>query len=117
MKNERVAQRRLPTSSTRRALQAARVLVLATVLLGAGLITTRPTAAEGVPDFVEIWSHALRDAGAPVALSSPNVATLGGTRAVIVGDRSGHVYAFSLATGQAIRGWPASTGGIPVDST
>ena len=117
MKNERVAQRGLPTSSPRRALQVARVLVLATVLLGAGLIATRPTGAEGVPDFVEIWSHALRDTGAPVALSSPNVATLGGTRAVIVGDRSGHVYAFSLATGQAIRGWPASTGGIPVDST
>ncbi len=118
-------------------LKAARVLVLATVLTGAGLagagsagagliaagliaaglIGMRPAGAEGVPDFVETWSHALRDVGAPVALSSPNVATLDGTRAVLVGDRSGHLYAFSLATGEAIKGWPASTGGIPIDST
>ena len=59
-------------------LKAARVLVLATVLTGAGLagagsagagliavglIGMRPAGAEGVPDFVETWSHALRDVG------------------------------------------------------
>jgi PQQ-like domain len=59
----------------------------------------------------------LPDAGRPVALSSPNVAVLGGERAVVVGDRAGYLYALSLATGRDIPGWPASTGGIPIDAT
>jgi hypothetical protein len=67
--------------------------------------------------FVKVWSATLPDAGHPVALSSPNVATLGGVPAVVVGDRAGYVYAFSLAGGRAVPGWPASTGGAPVDST
>jgi hypothetical protein len=70
--------------------------------------------AQGV---VEVWSRALPDTGHPIGLSSPNVATLGGAPAVVVGDRSGYIYALSLATGQPLPGWPASTGGIPVDST
>jgi hypothetical protein len=69
------------------------------------------------PRFVEVWSQTLPDRGDPIALSSPNVATLRGVAAVIVGDRAGHVYAFSLANGKTVPGWPASTGGIPVDST
>jgi len=68
-------------------------------------------------DFVETWSRALPDTGHPIALSSPNVATLAGEPAVVVGDRAGHIYAFSLARGRRIPGWPVSTGGIPVDST
>jgi hypothetical protein len=67
--------------------------------------------------FVEIWSLTLPDTGRPIALSSPNLADLGGMPAVVVGDRAGHVYAFSLATGKLVPGWPASTGGVPVDST
>jgi len=87
-------------------------------LLTAALVVAAasPAAAQGL-DFVEQWSHTLDDTGAPIALSSPNLATLGGVPAVVVGDRAGHVYAFSLATGDAISGWPASTRGIPVDST
>jgi PQQ-like domain len=106
-------------------------LVTGALVTGAGL-TALPNPAAGaatataaVPatsrssnaGFVEVWSHALPDAGAPVALSSPNIATLDGVPAVVVGDRAGHLYAFSLATGNAIPGWPASTGGIPIDST
>jgi hypothetical protein len=64
-----------------------------------------------------MWSRTLPDAGHPVALSSPNVATLEGVPAVVVGDRAGYVYAFSLAGGRTVAGWPASTGGAPVDST
>ena len=37
--------------------------------------------------------------------------------AVVVGDRAGRVYAFSLASGDVVQGWPATTRGIPVDST
>ena len=36
---------------------------------------------------------------------------------MVVGDRAGHVYAFNLASGTTVPGWPVSTGGVPVDST
>ncbi|HXW79279.1 MAG TPA: hypothetical protein VEJ84_07250, partial [Acidimicrobiales bacterium] len=45
------------------------------------------------------------------------VAVLGGERTVVVGDRAGYLYAFSLANGGVVPGWPASTGGTPIDST
>jgi hypothetical protein len=78
--------------------------------------TTAPPPSHAV-ELVEVWSHALADRGHPIALSSPNVAVLDGKRAVVVGDRSGHIYAFRLGTGRPVAGWPASTGGAPVDST
>jgi len=65
----------------------------------------------------QTWSVTLPDAGAPVALSSPNVAQLAGGPAVVVGDRAGHVWALSLASGAGVQGWPFNTGGVPVDST
>jgi hypothetical protein len=70
-----------------------------------------------LPAITETWARTLGDAGAPIALSSPNVAELAGGPAVVVGDRAGHVYAYNLATGVGVPGWPASTGGVPVDST
>ncbi len=73
--------------------------------------------AASVRAFVEVWTQTLADTGRPVALSSPNIATLGGEPAVVVGDRAGYIYAFSLADGRPVPGWPARTGGIPVDST
>jgi outer membrane protein assembly factor BamB len=63
-----------------------------------------------------VWSENLAD-GSPVALSSPDVATLAGAAAVVVGDQGGHIYAFSLATGALVPGWPATTAGVPVEST
>lgn len=36
---------------------------------------------------------------------------------VLVGDRRGHLYAYHLADGSAVPGWPASDGGEPIDST
>ena len=87
------------------------------VLLATGLVwTAAPVQAQGLT-FIEPWSVSLPDTGSPVALSSPNVATLGGAPAVVVGDRSGHVYALSLGSGSPVPGWPVSTGGVPVDST
>ena len=66
----------------------------------------------------QIWAQdALPDTSAPIAESSPIVASLPGGPAVVVGDRAGHVYAMNLATGSTVPGWPASTGGVPVDST
>jgi len=66
--------------------------------------------------LTEVWGETLNDAGGPIALSSPNIANLPGGPSVVVGDRSGHVYALNLATGNEAPGWPVSTGGVPVDS-
>ena len=82
--------------------------------------TVVPTVAvaHAVSPGLPVWTQtSLGDAGNPIALSSPNVANLAGGPAVVVGDRAGRVYAFNLATGAAVPGWPASTGGVPVDST
>lgn len=90
-----------------------------TVVLAAGSTSVEvPAQAQGLTLAVtEAWSVSFDDGGSPVALSSPNVATLAGEKAVVVGDLAGHIYALSLADGSAVQGWPASTGGIPVQST
>ena len=44
------------------------------------------------------------------------VADLGGGPAVVVGDRAGYLYAYHLAGGSAVPGWPVYVG-APVDST
>ena len=45
-----------------------------------------------------------------MALSSPNVAELDGQPAVVFGDRAGWVYAFHLADGSSVAGWPYYAG-------
>ncbi len=62
------------------------------------------------------WTQTLNDTGNPVATSSPNVADLDGYPSAVVGDRAGYVYAFHLADGSPVTGWPYHTG-APVDST
>ncbi len=65
-----------------------------------------------------VWQQTLPDAGGPIAESSPSVATLdGGGPSVVVGDRSGNLWAFHLDNGSTVRGWPAHTEGAPIDST
>ncbi len=81
----------------------------------AGAARTRSTA--GALQITLAWSTtALPDAGTPIAESSPTLAELPGGPAVVVGDRKGDVYAFSLQTGKPVPGWPALAG-APVDST
>jgi hypothetical protein len=69
--------------------------------------------------FTEKWStRALPDAGSPIAESSPIVANLDDEGpAVVVGDRAGYLYAFHLADGSKIAGWPVWDGGPAIDST
>jgi hypothetical protein len=70
-----------------------------------------------LPGISLAWQQVLPDAGGPIAQSSPNVATLDGRGpSVVIGDRAGNVYAFHLADGSGVAGWPANVGG-PVDST
>jgi hypothetical protein len=54
------------------------------------------------------------DANNPILLSSPNVATLAGGPAVVVGDEAGNVYSYNLATGHAV--WTTKAG-APVNSS
>ena len=93
---------------------------LVAVLAGAAAMIAPPGGELGAAaqslSFTSVWSQDLGD-GTPVALSSPDVATLAGAPAVVVGDQGGHIYAFSLATGALVPGWPATTGGVPVEST
>jgi len=93
-----------------------RSLTAVVTLFGAYVAAPARLAGAQSLDFVMIWSRTVSD-GSPISLSSPNVATLAGVRAVVVGDQGGHVYAFDLASGAAVPGWPASTGGVPVGST
>jgi len=65
----------------------------------------------------QVWSRTgLPDAGSPIALSSPNIASIAGQPAVVVGDRVGYVWAFLLGSGATLNGWPFHAG-APVDST
>ena len=88
-----------------------------------GLLTLTADAATGSSVTHQVAAHAINvtqpwgeinlpDAGAPVALSSPNVANLDGAPAIVVGDRAGHVYAFHLSDGSGVAGWPFSTRGV-----
>ena len=54
--------------------------------------------------------------GARSRCRRPTWPTLAGGPSVVVGDRAGHVYAFNLASGAGVPGWPVSTG-VPIDST
>ena len=59
-----------------------------------------------------------QDRGNPIAESSPVVANLDPAGpAFVVGDRSGYLYAYHLADGSPVPGWPVFDGGAPIDST
>ena len=103
------------------------VVVLATVACGlvatsavslAGGAAAETGVAARAVSLHQVWARALPDTGSPVALSSPTVETVDRSGpSVVVGDRSGHIYALHLSNGTEAAGWPASTGGVPVDST
>lgn len=71
-----------------------------------------------------IWSDVLNDQGGPIAESSPTEAMLSsggssvGVPSIVVGDRSGILYAFQISTGNLLQGWGKSVpGSAPIDST
>ena len=74
-------------------------------------IGRRPPSAHAALPISLTWQQTLPDAGGPIAQSSPSVATLdGGGPSVVVGDRSGNLWAFHLNNGtrsQAGRPTPA----------
>ncbi|MGH9029746.1 MAG: hypothetical protein ACRDV4_09050 [Acidimicrobiales bacterium] len=109
------------TGTRRRSAAIAACLVFAS---SAVIVTgwTRNAYAAGTlsaASFVQQWSAGplSRDKGEPIAESSPTVADLSGGPAVVVGDRSGYVWAYHLSDGSEVSGWPAYDGGVPIDST
>ena len=102
-------------------------MLICALLLGiTGLlsgVTASPASASGpvahaVLPLAMTWQQILPDAGAPIGQSSPMQATLdGGGPSVVVGDRAGNLWASHLANGSPVGGWPAHTGGAPIDST
>ena len=83
---------------------------------------SRPNTVGLPAGWSKTWSTgALADLGHPIALSSPVPANLDGQPSVVVGDRSGALYGFHLASSTssavAATGWPARSGNGPIDST
>jgi hypothetical protein len=90
------------------------------VLAVAGISLTATTSAAAssltTPTVTRTWEDIV-DTQAPIALSSPVVADLQGTRAAVVGDERGYLYALSLSNGAEVRGWPVRIGGgAPIQS-
>jgi PQQ-like domain len=98
--------------------------VLAVTLGGSLVAVSAGGASAAAPlvltpsSFTLTWSAGpLPDALNPIAEGSPMVASLDSAGpSVVVGDRSGDLYAFHLADGTAVAGWPVDTG-APIDST
>jgi hypothetical protein len=85
-----------------------------TALVGLGLVGPAGAQTGTTPTFALRWSAGpfTQDKGSPIAESSPTVATLDATGpAVVVGDRSGYLYAYHLADGSTVTGWPVFDGG------
>ncbi len=81
--------------------------------LALGTPTWGAPAAYAAPrpvPFSEVWSRAVTVPG-PISTSSPNLAILGNRPAVVVGSNTGYVYAYDLATGATVPGWPVATVG------
>ncbi|MHB1533291.1 MAG: hypothetical protein ACYC1D_01505, partial [Acidimicrobiales bacterium] len=102
----------------RRFAIAAAAGLCATWMLAVAPPVARAAAVHGAALSIrDLWSQTIADGASPIALSSPNVATLdSGGPAVVVGDRAGNVYAYHLSNGSPVAGWPHGTGGVPVDS-
>jgi len=97
------------------------VLIVGGIPLAGGW--ARPAAAQtalSAASFALQWTAGpfTADATEPIAESSPIVATLDdGGPAVVVGDRTGYLYAYHLTNGSTVSGWPVADQGVPIDST
>ena len=110
-------RRRAPRLCLPATLTAAAAALVLTTALGAAPAAQATEVAHGLGfSAIQTWGTTLNDAGDPIVLSSPNVADLDGQPAVVVGDRAGNVYAYHLANGTAVGGWPYYAG-APVDSS
>ncbi len=97
--------------------------LVSAVALAVGTVVTLGTATAPAADAApapltlnETWNSGagvvLNDAPCGVALASPIAFQNGATRGVEVGDRSGHLYGLSLATGSVLPGWGSGSGAV-----
>ena len=90
--------------------------LLAGVPITVGVATAEPADAATLTFSLRWAAGPLPDTTQPIAMSSPNVASLdAGGRSVVVGDRSGRLYAYHLANGSPVSGWPVDLA-YPIDS-
>lgn len=82
------------------------------VALGAHDTLPAAQASTAAPALTLVWKQPISDGGGSSSInsSSPNQAELTGGPSVVVGDSSGHVYAYHLATGSSVPGWPKDVG-------
>jgi hypothetical protein len=106
------------------------LVMVATVTAGVGLSIGVPTLAGALRsestsvqaantsriDVQSQWSTTIPGPAGGITMSSPNVANLPGGPAVVVGDESGYVDAYSMSNGAQVAGWPYHAG-PPIDST
>ncbi len=98
------------------------VALIATVAIPGASVAgsaSRTPALTG-SSFTETWTTGhLPDDGGPIAFSSPVPVTLGGQASVVVGDRTGNLFAYHLGGSSpvAATGWPATNESGPIDST
>ncbi len=120
------------TTRTCRARRLGRVTVSAALVATAaagvafgqgGVATAQPDSAAHV-NFTLVWTASFPNDHHPFALSSPDLGQLPGGPALVVGVRSGHVYAVYLKPGRnggARRAWTVTANGpdgpIGVDSS
>ncbi|MGH9081003.1 MAG: hypothetical protein ACRDYE_13210, partial [Acidimicrobiales bacterium] len=111
------------TRPRRRGVTAAAAALALGLLAGLASVSApaRPAAAASPTAHAVaaslVWQQVLPDGGSPIAQSSPSVATLdGGGPSMVVGDRAGNLWAYHLADGSGVAGWPAHIG-VPIDST
>ncbi|MDE3203057.1 MAG: PQQ-binding-like beta-propeller repeat protein [Acidobacteriota bacterium] len=100
------------------AVPAAPPVLAAPAVLAAGGSPAAAGLQLSPASFSLKWSAGpFADTGEPIAEGSPMVATLDASGpSVVVGDRAGHLYAFHIADGTPVAGWPVDAG-APVDST
>ena len=87
-----------------------------TCIIASGALSA-PQAAAGPPpqlNLSETWNAgfgtALNDAPCGVGLASPAEFNDGGTPAIEIGDRQGHLYGLNLANGSFAQGWGSGQG-------
>lgn len=70
------------------------------------------------PRFTRTWTHVLGGVGSQVGSSSPGVGTFDAAGpSVVFGTHAPQLLAYHVSDGSGVAGFPASTGGIVVDST
>ena len=102
--------------AARAALAGSTLLAAAAVLApaAASAATGGAVHASAGMSVTQVWATPIPDGSNVIARSSPIVGTLDSAgQSVIVGDRSGRVYALHLSNGSTVPGWPVTVPGNP----